>query len=217
MKTFTDTYTSVVAELFTDVKRTAPLSLRQGHCDIDVVLSGDKDVAHNSVYLEFRRADTNCTVCLRFDNARGRFSYERQSDADGNDWEELKLSVDINYPCHGSASTQTVLARLAFLNEVTLWATQLEATYNRCYWRISQTSAEKAEVARRAAGRKHEEHIALAISDNVKGLRVGGQSRKLGMYKAYNIGAGTYERSYKGKLYELTVDAEGNGHVVRMS
>lgn len=147
-----------------------------GYNEILAIANGEKSDRYGYASVEFRRADTSCDLYIRTDS-RNDFLSTRQVDAEGNEWVEYGLKVEVSYPSHGSESPATVLARVNLYQQVAMLAAEIAAEFGGRN-QIRKMVATKAEVDARAEALAKEKAQALArkiVSDNNRAMRVGSE------------------------------------------
>lgn len=167
---------------------------------------------------EFERAGTNASLSLRFDLAG--YAVEPELDDEGNEWEQLQFTVDINWPCHGTSNPGVCLARLEFYREVTLLAAEIEAEFGRReVWRLVLTAADIKERAVIFAKSKIENKLREIVSDNRANMRVGSERAFTKDYLE-GVPSGTYNFGFHDgqghvKKYTMYVTSAGGGNLQR--
>lgn len=108
--------------------------------------AGGEDQSDWSGYLsvEFRRADTNCSLAILLDGVDCRSPV---LDEEGNQLVQYKLTCGVNFPSHGNSDPATVMARLKLYQDVAMLAAELQAEFGlREIWKMTRSAAEVAEA-----------------------------------------------------------------------
>jgi hypothetical protein len=159
---------------------------------LQALLKGEEVQASWSfVDIEFRKADTNCSLEVKLESV-DRADFSDHTDKQGNEWNVYELSTKVNYPCHGSADSATVLARVNLYQQVAMLAAEIQAEFKDKYVMKMRRSAEEVAAAKvEAEKEKLQRKLNILVDANRKNMRVGSELR-LGSLVA-DIPAGRYE------------------------
>jgi hypothetical protein len=141
---------SEVYQSLCDKFHTAPAGLHQLKKEAivrqQILAVTNIDEAPKSFYFEFNRAGTNCTLHVEI---KATSEYREITDEKGNVWDEYNVKADINWPCHGSCTPATAVARCNFYTQIAVFAAEIEAEFNSV--RIMHMTQTAEEVAEREA------------------------------------------------------------------
>lgn len=127
------------------------------------------------VDVEFRKADTNCSLEIRLESV-DRLDRAEHTDKQGNEWLVHTLTTKVNYPCHGSADPATVLARVNLYQQVAMLAAEIKAEFGDKYVMKMYRSADEIQTAKvEAAAQKLKTKINDIVDANRKNMRVGSE------------------------------------------
>lgn len=131
------------------------------------------------------------------------------TDKDGNEFSEFTVKVDVNYPCHGSASPSIALSRASLIHDVAMLAADLEAEFAKPgregYWVLVRTAEEAREAKKQERARLIAKEIEAIVSSVSAGMRVNGTDKWLN--SDADIPDGVYEHTCGvGKSKKFTVN-----------
>lgn len=164
--------------------------------------AGEGDLSRWSFQsVEFRRADTNCSLDVRVESVDRGYRLGPDTDKEGNEWTQYELSCSVNFPCHGSSDPATVMARLKLYQDVAMLAAELQAEFGgrREIWKMTRTAAEVAEAKAKAEAEKLSRKAREIVQAARKGMRKGGDA-----VVAYNNVEGIPAGKYPVQIDEPT-------------
>lgn len=174
------------------------------------------DFTHAAAYsfmrgLEFRACGTSCDISVDVEGTEWRRSEDRLDD-EGNEWRQYTLTCKVNFPCHGSTDTGTLMARLEFYRQVTLFAAMLQAEFGGTtteIWKMTATKAEVAERNLKAEQQRLKSKIDSIVDGYRGGMRVNGaHGVSHDAVEGIPVGVFIIERDDRGtkKTYSFTVN-----------
>lgn len=200
---YVDTYKETIAAIKAHVLANAPRGLTE-RCR--------REVSDESTYkwLQFERAGSNVTLSLDLD-----WDSEIKVDGDGNEWTAHKFKAELNWPCHGATSPAVAAARLALYSDVTAYAAELVATFDRVVWRLHRSVEQVAEA--KAANER-----AKKLSEVCDWLRPIANMVRIGKVARFSTANGfaraepgdRFEIALGGKHYVVQVDATEVGSLM---
>jgi hypothetical protein len=156
--------------------------------------AGEGDLSRWSFQsVEFRRADTNCSLDVRVESVDRGYRLGPDTDKEGNEWTQYELTCSVNFPCHGSSDPATVMARLKLYQDVAMLAAELQAEFGgrREIWKMTRTAAEVAEAKAKAEAEKVQRRARELVQAARKGMRVG-SNELIAKNHVEGMPAGTY-------------------------
>jgi hypothetical protein len=142
---------------------------------LQLVIDGTAKDTYTFLSLEFRKAGTNASLYVEAEPLLGW--REERKDAEGNEWMEYGIRSKMNFPCHGSTEPGTVLARLAFYQEIALLAAEIQAEMASPIHKMIRGAQEIAQMAEKAAAEREAGTLQSYVRAKGHGLRAGGKSR----------------------------------------
>lgn len=182
--------------------------------DLKAQLESDR---HSYLSLDFRTDyDTpqyaECNLSVSLDNP----SYQRISDAEGNEWVEYKVEARVSWASWGGTEPTLALKRVALMSEVATLAAAIQSEFGGHVYKLTATAA---DVAAREARRETQRIENLACDlvrssarEALKGMRVGSE-RLFRSERLANLPHGRYEVTSGDKKFTLihtTNDAVAN-------
>jgi hypothetical protein len=151
--------------------------------------------------IELKGGATSVDIYVRLESHR--IERERCS-VTGDDFCTYPVTIEMNYPSHGSCDAATAVARSAFLHTMALWMADLQATFGgHTVYRRWATKAEREEGERVAAEQKARAIVTKWAEEHSKGMRVDDSNdwpfmvdAPMGSYGDIVLGAGKSERRY---------------------
>ncbi len=172
----------------------------------------------------FYRAGTSCCLDVEL---KSKYD-QRDTDEEGNEWDQSDLRCAVNFPSHGATEPAIVMARLALYQQVALLAAEIEAEFPEVF-RMTR-SAKSREEQKLAAEKVRIQALAEAVAHEFrKGMRLDNE-RVLTVDQVKGIPAGIYNVAtseltgrvlvggfYEMKQFTLTVFGSGGGTINRIA
>lgn len=164
----------VASSLFSCVGYPNPISRTASQQGLRDAANGIGDISSwTFLNVDFRRAGTDVTLTVSIDTDYTSLRSER-TDGDGNIYAQGALKVQVNWPCHGSVSPATAIARLHLMQEVALLASEIEATIGdiKVRW-ITETASQVAERKAKEGKERIDRKVREVVKAHKKGIRKG--------------------------------------------
>lgn len=183
---------------------------------LQALAEGEDRSSWSFLSFDLRKVATEVTFSIESCLVDPRADYTR--DEAGNDYLAYDLSLaTLNWPCHGSTDVGTCIARARFYEEAALMALDIRSSFRQTgLWRLAQTPQQRKEDEERTERRRLADLVAKVVSDNRKGMKVGGNKRIAQAIEG--LPAARYEHTFQdGHRYSLDVGEPGLAQYVFLS